>query len=87
MGILMYISTVSDNLDKQTRVIVTETLVLSLIEYCIRIWGTTNDTLISTVRKLQNFAVMVAVGGVKKYYHISPFFRDLQWLAITQKQV
>ncbi len=37
-------------------------------------WGTTNDTLMATVQKLQNFAVRVAIGGVKKYDHVSPFF-------------
>ncbi len=85
LGILMYISRVSDNLDKQTTIIITKTFVLSLIEYCIRIWGTTNDTLISTVQKMQNFAVRVAVGGVKIFDHISPFFRELKWLTIKQK--
>ncbi len=43
MGILMYISKISDKLDKQNRIIVIETLVLSLIDYCIKIWRTTND--------------------------------------------
>ncbi len=77
MGILMYICRESNNLDKQTRIIAIKTLVLSLIAYCIRIWGTTNDTLIFTVQKIQNFAVKVAVGGVMKYEYISPFFRKL----------
>ncbi len=77
MGILMYISIVSDNLDKQTSIIDTKTLVLSLIEYSIRVWGTTNDTLVSTVQKRQIFAVRVAAGGVKEYDHIFPFFREL----------
>ncbi len=74
-------------MDKQTRVIVVQTLVLSLIEYCIRIWGTTNDTVISSVQKLQNFAARVAVGGVKKYDHISPAFRELKWLRLKQKHL
>ncbi len=34
---------------------------------------------------MQNFAVRVAVRGVKKYDHISPFFRELKWLTIKQK--
>ncbi len=76
-----------DSLDKQTRVIVVQTLVLSLIEYCITIWGTTNVTVISSVQKLQNFAARVAVEGVKKYGHISPTFKELKWLRIKQKHV
>ncbi len=37
MGILLYVSRIGDSLDKQTRVIVVQTLVLSLMEYCFRI--------------------------------------------------
>lgn len=44
-----------------------------------------NDALISSVQKLQNFAVKVAVRGVKKYDHISPFFTEFQWLRMKQK--
>ncbi len=51
MGILLYISRIGDSLDKQTRVVVVQTLVLSLMEYCIRIWGTASDTVISSGRK------------------------------------
>ncbi len=87
MGILLYISRIGDSLDKQTRVIVVETLVLSLIEYCIKIWGTTSDTALSSVQKLQNFAARVAVGGVKKYDHISPALRELKWLRLKQKHL
>ncbi len=86
-GILLYISKIGDSLDKQTRVLVVHTLVLSLTEYCIRIWGTASDTVISSVQKLQNIAARVAVGGVKKYDHVSPSFRELQWLRLKQKHV
>ena len=87
MGILMYISRIGDNLDKNSRIMVIQAIVLSLINYCIRIWGTTNDTLMSSVQKLQNFAVRIAIGGVKKYDHVSPFYKELQWLQIKQKHV
>ncbi len=87
MGILLYISRIGDSLDKQTRVIVVETLVLSLIEYCIKIWGTTSDTGLSSVQKLQNFAARVAVGRVKKYDHITPALRELKWLRLKQKHL
>lgn len=87
IGILMYISRIGDRFDKQTRIIVVQTLVLSLIQYCIRIWGTANDTVISSVQKLQNYAARVAVGGVKKYDHVSPSFKELKWLRLKQKHV
>ncbi len=87
MGILMFISKISRNFDKSTRIMVIQALVLSLMEYCIRIWGTTNDTSISSVQKLQNFAARVAVGGIKKYDHISPAYRELEWLKIKHKHL
>lgn len=87
IGILMYISRIGDKLDKHTRIIVVQTLVLNIIEYCIRIWGSTSDTLISSAQKLQNFAARVAVGGVKKYDHVSPCFEELKWLRLKQKHV
>ena len=47
----------------------------------------TSDTVISSVQKLQNFAARVAVGGVKKYDHTSPSFKELKWLRLKQKHV
>ena len=56
MGLLMFIRQISDNFDKPTRIIVVQTLVLSLMNYCISIWGSTNVTLLHRVQKLQSFA-------------------------------
>ncbi len=39
------------------------------------------------MQKVQNFAARVAVGGVKKYDHISPFIRKLKWLKVKEKHV
>ena len=87
MGIVMYISRISHNFDKKTRIIIIQALVLSLVEYCIKIWGTTNNTLISSVQKLQNFSARVAVGGVRKYEHVSAAFMELKWLKVKQKHL
>ncbi len=55
------------NFDKSSRIIVVQSLVLSIINYCIRIWGTTNATLIKKkVQRLQNFAARMSAGGLKK---------------------
>ncbi len=78
MGILIYISRISDKLDRHNRIIIMQTLVLSLIDYCIMMRGTTNDKLMSGVQKLQNFAAWVAFGSVRKYDYISPVFRELE---------
>ncbi len=85
MGILMFIRRISDNFDKSTRKIVVETLVLSIINYCICIWGSTNVTLIHKIQKVQNFAAKVAIGGARKYDHVTPITKDLQWLRIKDK--
>ncbi len=49
--------------------------------------GTKNDALIFSVQKLQNFATRVAVSGIKKYDHISPAYRELEWFKIKHKHV
>ena len=85
MGLLMFINRISKNFDKPTRKIVVQSLVLSAINYCISIWGTTNTTLLHRVQKLQNFAAKVAVGGVRKYDHVTPLMKELQWLKIKDK--
>ncbi len=86
MSILMFLCRMSNTLDKKSRIMDIQAIVLNLINYCIRIWGTTNDTLISSVQKLQNFAMRIAIGGVKKFDHISPFYEELQWLRVKQKK-
>ncbi len=62
---LMFLSRVSATLDKSSRIIVVQSLALSIINYCIRIWGTTNQTILNKAQKLQNFAAKVAIGGAK----------------------
>ncbi len=66
LGSLTYVKRSSENFQKTTRVIIESCLVLSLISYCIRIWGTRNETLPQSDHKAQNFAVKVAVGWMKK---------------------
>ncbi len=41
-------------------------LELSLINYDMAAWGTTNKTSLKKAQKLQNFAAMVAVGGRRR---------------------
>ena len=86
-GILVYINRVSGQFDKSSRVLVVQALVLSVINYCIKIWGTTNNSQKLRVQKLQNFAARVAVGGLRKFDHVSPAFEELKWLRIKQKHL
>ncbi len=66
VGVLMFLSRVGADFDKPSRIIVVQSLVLSMMNYCIRIWATTNLTLIYKVQELQNFAAKVAMGSAKK---------------------
>ncbi len=60
-----------------------QSLVLSLINYCISIWGSTCKTLLHGVQKLQNFAAKVA----RKYDHATPLIKELKWLTINDKYI
>lgn len=52
MSILTHMGRISHSLDTRSRIMVIQAIVLSLINYCIKIWGTTNDILLATVQKL-----------------------------------
>ncbi len=84
-GLLMFLSRIIKNLDKPSRILVVQTIILSLINYCIRIWGTTNLTVINKTQKLQNFAAKLAMGGARKFDHASPIIQKLGWLKIIEK--
>ncbi len=72
----MSINRVKDLFDKDTRLIVIHTLVLTVIHYGLKIWGNTNETLMQQGQKLQNFAAKVAVGGHKKHDHGTPVIKE-----------
>ena len=84
-GTLLYINRISDKFDRSTRITVVQSLVLSIMYYCSKVWGKTNKTMIERVQKLLNFAAKVAYGGLRKYDHVSPIFNELGWLKVDQK--
>ncbi len=87
VGTLMHIYRISLNFERRTRTVVAQSLVLSLVNYCIRIWGTTNATLLNNVQKLENFAAKVAVDGARKYDKVSTIIKELRSLKIKEKHV
>ncbi len=44
MGTLMYINRVKHYFDEPTRVFIIQSLVMSILNYCNTVWGTTNNT-------------------------------------------
>ncbi len=84
IGILMYINRVKNCFDRSTRMLVVQSLVLNLLNYCNTVWGTTHTTLINAVQKLRNFVVKVADERAKKFDHVTPLFNELKWLSIRK---
>ncbi len=82
--ILVFINKVSDRLDKTTQTTVVQSLVLSLINFCISIWGCTNKSDLRNAQKLQNFAAKVAIGGARKYDYVTSALKELEWMTIKQ---
>lgn len=85
LGTLIYVNRIKENLNKNARLISIHSLVLSIINYGIKIWGATYTTHLYQVQKLQNFAAKVALGGGAKRDHATPFLRQLGWLKIYNK--
>ena len=85
MGTLMYINHIKNNIDKETRLMLIQSLALTMINYCFKIWGGTSKTQIQRVQKLQNFAAKLAVGNARKYDHATPSIKELNWLKMQEK--
>ncbi len=37
------------------------------------------------MQKIQNFAARVSLGGMRKFDHVSPAFKELRWLKVKQR--
>ncbi len=84
MSMLIYINRISSYLDKKSRTIVVQSLVLSHINFCLKIWSTTNSSLI----RHRNFKILqqeLLSVELKTYAHVLPAYKDLNWLKIQQK--
>ncbi len=77
-GTLMYINRVKHYFDEPTRVLIIQSLVMSILNYCNTLWGATNNALLFKLQKLQNFVIRVGDGTARKYDHVTPLFKRLQ---------
>ncbi len=80
MGTLMYINRIKHCFDKPLRILAVQSLVLSVLNYCVTIWRTTNNTLLTTTQKLQNFANKEVDGRAQKSDLVTPVVKELEWL-------
>ncbi len=63
MGILLLVNKIRDKFAAAARTIVIQSLALSSVNYCLQVYGTTNNTQMPRVQKMQNFAVKVCAGA------------------------
>ena len=58
---------------------IVQSLVLSVVRYCLSVYGSCNDTQMRKIQKIINFSARV-VSGRRKYDHISDVVDRLGWL-------
>ena len=84
-GVLIFLNRIQDNFDRSTRTIVVQCLALSIINYCSKVWGMTTKEQLERVQRVLNFAAKIAYGGIRKYDHVTPILKNLQWINIEKK--
>ena len=57
-------------------------LVFSQLFYCSPVWSSTSKKNVSKLQSVQNFAARVVTGS-RKFEHITPVLRDLNWLTVS----
>ena len=84
-GTLIYLNRIWERFDQESRVLAVQSFVLSILNYCLCVWGSTSKTQMSRAKKLQNFAARVAIGGIRKHEHVTPLYDRLGWLRMDTK--
>ena len=87
MGTLLFLNRITRRFDKESRKIVIQSLILSILNYALKVWGSANKTNKLKVQRLQNFAGKVAVGGARRRDHASPIIERLKWLSMDKKYI
>ncbi len=63
MGSLLLVNRIRDKFDAATRKIVIQSHPLSGVNYCLQVYGTTNNTQMRRVQKLQKFSAKIFAGA------------------------
>ena len=72
-----------DILDKQSLIKTVNALVFSRMYYCSSVWCNTSKKNFAKLQTLQNCAPRI-VTKIKKYDHITPALKQLDWLPVDQ---
>ena len=73
--------------DRRTRTLITiilNSLVFSKSLYCSSVWANTTKKNIELLQTVQNFAARI-VSGTRKFDHVTPILKQLQWLPIIEQ--
>ena len=84
MNKLIQIKRIKHLLDKDTLLLIINSLVFSRLFYCSSVWSNTSATNIHKLQLVQNFAARIIL-GLRKYDHISAGLRSFRWLNVKQR--
>ena len=71
--------------DLKARKALAEGLILSKINYCISLWGTTTDTIMQKLHVFVNDVVRTVFGiGRNRFQHLKPLYKKLKWLTVRE---
>ena len=59
-------------------------LVFSKLFYCSNVWANTSKCNVNKLQAVQNFACRI-VSGARKYGHITPIRKELNWLPVANQ--
>ena len=79
-GVLIGLSHCKHSLPRGTITTLVQALAVSIIRYCISVYGVCGATQLARVQRLLNFGARV-ISGRRKYDHISDVLRSLGWLS------
>ncbi len=80
MGHLLFLNKVKDKFEPETIKTVVESIALSVVNYCLPVYGTTNATLLRRVHQLQNIAAKICAGGACRS-------AQLKWLKMNKNVI
>ena len=84
MSCLGQINRVKHVFDKRTLLTIINSLVFSKLFYCSNVWANTSKCNINKLQAVQNFACRI-VSGARKYDHITPIRKELNWLPVANQ--
>ena len=71
--------------DLKSRKALAEGLILSKLNYCISLWGTTTAGIMQQIQVLLNDVVRTVFGvGRRRFTLLDPLYKKLKWLKLTQ---